>query len=223
MTTEDALSLHNAFRRSGRWYAAHTFSCVGAPTDDLLTFDNVYLLSPGADWIAKISESNMLRSLAIKNPATDDLRPIGKLALLQFEVSYPTRVKDWRFLSQLTNLRRLFIDNTTTFSDLSCLEEMRAVEFLGITGGYSKPLRADSLRPLAAMSALRAIFLANVRFGDWDLSSLRLLTRLELLHTPKWCPAKEVALVRQQVPALAWNWDQNGMKGRPNSEGSAAP
>src|SRR5205085_616398 len=132
-------------------------------TDDLLGLDQVYLVSPGADWIAKISESKELRSLAIKTPRTSDLGPLGKLPLVQFDISYPTRIKEWGFLSQFTRLRRLVVDNATTFTDLSYLEDMQTVEFLGVAGGYSKPLRADSVQPLGAMASLRAVFLANIR------------------------------------------------------------
>ena len=66
MTIEDALSLHNAFRPGGKLHGAHAFSCKEAPADDLLDLDRVYLVSPSDDWIAKISESKKLRSLAIK-------------------------------------------------------------------------------------------------------------------------------------------------------------
>ena len=150
-----------------------------------------------------------MRSLAIKTPRASDLRPLGKLALTQFEVSYPTRIKDWSFLSQLTRLRRLVVDNAATFSNLSCLRDLHTVEFLRVTGGYSKPLRADSLQSLAGMQSLRAIFLANIRLKDWDLSALRQLKHLELLYTPQWCPAEEIKALRNAIPALAWNWDQN--------------
>src|SRR5205814_2140280 len=97
MTIEDALSLHNAFRPGGKLHAAHAFSCKEPPADDLLDLDRVYLVSPSDDWIAKISESKKLRSLAIKTPRASDLGPLGKLSLVQFEVSYPTRIKDWGF------------------------------------------------------------------------------------------------------------------------------
>jgi hypothetical protein len=209
MNLEDARSLHNAFCRGGKWHATHAFSCEESPQDDVLTHDSVYLVSPSAEWITSISESKQLRSLAIKTPRTSDLRPLGKLALTQFEVSYPTRIKDWSFLSQLTRLRRLVVDNAASFSNLSCLRDLRTVEFLRVTGGYSKPLRADSLQSLAGMESLRAIFLANIRLRDWDLSALRQLKHLELLYTPQWCPAEEIKALRNAIPALAWNWDQN--------------
>lgn len=207
MTIDDALSLHNAFQRDGKWHAAHAFSCQEPPADDILDLDKVYLVSPTDDWIAKISESKKLRSLAIKTPRASDLWPLGKLALVQFEISYPTRIKDWDFLSQFSGLRRLVLENTTTFSDFNCLQELRSVEFLGIAGGYSKPLRADSLRPLASMDSLRVIYLANVRLEDWDLRALSRLRHLEILYTPKWCPPETVEALRGVVPALAWNWD----------------
>jgi hypothetical protein len=209
MNSEDALSLHNAFRLGGKWHATHAFSCEEPPRDDLLTLDSVYLVSPSAEWITSISESKQLKCLAIKTPRTSDLRPLGKLALTQFEVSYPTRVEDWVFLSRLSQLRRLVVENATTFSDLSCLRNLHTVEFLGVSGGDSKPLRADSLRALAGMKSLRAIFLANIRLKDWDLSTLRQLKHLELLYTPKWCPAEEVSALRSAIPALTWNWDRN--------------
>jgi len=209
MNLDDAFSLHNAFRSGRKFNAAHAFTCKDKPTDDLLTLESVYLVAPDADWIAKIAESKVLRSLAIKTPRTGDFGPLGKLALSQFEVSYPTRIKDWSFLSRFTRLRRLVIENSTTFSDLSSLEGLRTVEFLGVAGGYSKPLRADSLQPLAAMASLRAIYLANIRLKNWDLSAFRRLKHLELLFTPKWCPAEEVATLRKTIPALAWNWEKN--------------
>src|SRR3954470_24230834 len=119
MTIEEALSLHNAFRSGGKWHAPHAFSCKEGPADGLLDLDKVYLVSPTADWITKISESKKLRSLAMKTPRASDLGPLGKLALVQFEVSYPTRIKDWGFLSQFSQLRRLVVENTTTFSDFT--------------------------------------------------------------------------------------------------------
>ena len=103
---------------------------------------------------------------------------------------------------------RLVVQNTTTFSDFACLQELRSVEFLGIAGGYSKPLRADSLQPLAAMQSLRAIYLANIRLEDWDLGALSRLRHLELLYTPKWCPEEKVEALRRVIPALVWNWDE---------------
>jgi Leucine-rich repeat (LRR) protein len=208
MNSEEALSLHNAFRRAGKWHATHAFSSEEPPRDEVLTLDSIYLVSPSADWIAKIAQSGVLRSLAIKTPRTSDLRPLGRLALTQFEVSYPTRIKDWDFLSQLTRLRRLVVENATTFSDLSCLRDLRSAEFLGVAGSYSEPLKADSLQSLAGMASLRAIFLANIRLEDWDLSPLRQLKHLELLYTPKWCPTEQIKALRNAIPALAWNWDK---------------
>ena len=141
MNSEDALSLHNAFRRGGKWHAAHAFSCDEPPRDDLLALDTAYLVSPSADWITKISESEMLRSLAIKSPRTRDLGPLGRLGLVQFEVSDPSRIDNWEFLSKLTRLRRLVVENATTLSNFSCLENLSEVEFLMVAGGYSKPRR----------------------------------------------------------------------------------
>src|SRR5204863_8767527 len=111
MNIADALNLHNAFRLGWKWNAPHAFSCEETPTDYLLGLDRVYLVSPSAAWIAKISESKKLRSLAIKTPRTSDLGPLGKLPLIQFDISYPTRIKEWGFLSQFTRLRRLLVDN----------------------------------------------------------------------------------------------------------------
>jgi len=209
MDIHDALGLHNAFRPGDKWNPAHAFSCKEPPTDYLLGLDKVYLVSPSADWIAKISESKELTSLAIKTPRTTDLGPLGKLPLIQFDISYPSRIKEWGFLSLFTRLRRLVVDSATTFTDLSYLEDMQTVEFLAVGGGYSKPLRADSLQPLGAMTSLRAVWLANIRLEDWDLSPLCRLKHLELLYTPKWCPAEEIAALRKAIPALAWNWDQD--------------
>ena len=135
------------------------------------------------------------------------MEPLAALALQQLEISYPTRIKDWTFLSRLTELRRLVIDNATTFTDLSCLESLRHVEFLGLSGGYSKPLRVPCLKPFATMESLKAVYLANVRLEDWDLSPVGKLTDLKLFYTPKWCPAEEIKKLRRTIPDVAWNWD----------------
>jgi hypothetical protein len=208
MTIEQALDLHNGFRQDGKWRHPTDVRCEGPPGDDLLSVEILRLVSPTAEWIIKISESGQLRYLRIKTPRTSDLTPLTNLALTQFEISYPTRIKEWRFLSNLTGLRRLFLDNTTSFTDTSCLENLHNVEFLGLAGGYSKPLRIKCLKSLSAMHSLKAIYLANVRLEDWDLSPLGQLKQLQLLYTPKWCPAQEIRKLREAIPDLKWNWDK---------------
>lgn len=206
MTDDDALTLHNAFMSQGTFRRDLAIHCPDHDPDmGLLQGPDVALTFPNQAWIDIIPSAQHLRSIYVDRPRARDLSPVASLSLINLTMSYPSHVKEWSFLRQLKQLKRLSLHNTLSLVDLEVTSELRDLGIFELDGGYSKPLCLPSLHPLGRLIKLKAILMAAVKFSDWSLVPIYGLKELRRFNCPKYWPKQEIAGLLRARPSVVCN------------------
>jgi hypothetical protein len=193
MTSAEANALHNPFITDGRFRHELQVDCKGQKPDvALLQRASVSLAFPNQEWINLAAQVGTISALFIDRPSAKDLSPISEMNLFHLSLSYPSRVKDWRFVRNLASLKRLSLHNTLSIQDIEEVGALSHLEVFQLSGGYSKSLQLPSLWPLAKCRPLVAVLLAAVRFTDYSLQPLLSLPSLQRFDCPMWWPANEL-------------------------------
>lgn len=132
-------------------------------------------------WISRVSakaaprlgEVVQLRRLVIHEYRATDLEPLaglGELESLAIVGSPPLR--SLAGLGSLGSLRELLLLFNCNFSALDPIGSLEALQTLCLEGGFSKPLRVDTLQPLAGLRALERLRLASIRVAEGGLRPL---------------------------------------------------
>jgi hypothetical protein len=165
----------------------------------VLTFAN-------QDWVDLAGSASTITAIFLDRPKARDLRPIGNLRLYNLTLSYPSYVREWGFLSLLSDtLLRLTLDNTLSLGSLDLLSELRVLEALRLSGGYSKDAKLPSLEALGELTNLKIIDLAAVRFANSDLSALWRLPHLARFDCPFYFPRGQVEKLKAHFSSLESN------------------
>lgn len=209
MTREQAYLLHNPFDfRTKSKISKFSILCRSQKPDLplLQEKEHIVLIFPNQAWIDLAAEATWIKTIFIDRPSACDLSPLISLKLCNLSVSYPTRVKNWNFLSHFSVLLRLALHNTLSIQDLEPLRSLTRLEVLELSGGYSSVLRLPSLAPISSLLRLKVISLASVRFKSWDLDCLLGLPDLCIFDCPLWWPKEEIAKLTDHNPKLISNW-----------------
>jgi hypothetical protein len=209
MTREQAYLLHNPFDFKKRSKISEFSVLCRSEKPDLSLLrgkKHVVLIFPNQDWINLAAEATWIKAIYVDRSSARDLSPLTSLDLFNFSASYPSRVKDWSFLSKFSDLTRLVLENTLSIQDLEAIQSMAKLEVLYLSGGYSSVLKLPSLFPLACLTRIKIISLASVRFNSWDLSCLLKLPDLCVFDCPLWCPSEEIEKLKHHNPNLISNW-----------------
>jgi len=206
MTFNEANALHNPFIEGGRFSHELQVNCKDQKPDvALLQGASVSLVFPSQEWINLVADIETITALFIDRPSAKDMNPIANMNLYHLSMSYPTPVKDWSFIRNLTSLQRLSLHNTLSIHSIEEVETLSLLEVFQLSGGYSKSLRLPSLRPLAECRRLVAILLAAVRFTDYSLQPLMNLPSLRRFDCPAWWPANELQSLLTHSKAISSN------------------
>ncbi|HEY7152382.1 MAG TPA: hypothetical protein VH575_00340, partial [Gemmataceae bacterium] len=82
-------------------------------------------------------------------------------------------------------LQRLILFDNCNYTDLEPLGPLQELEALCLEGGWSKPLRLDTLAPLGRLGRLKRLRLASLRVADGSLRPLHQLGELSNVFIAK--------------------------------------
>ena len=117
------------------------------------------------------------------------------------------KVADIAPLGQLENLQLLSLERMPKARDLTALAALTRLEHLCFAGGhYASPKRVASLRPLAALVALRSVNLIGVTAGDRSLEPLAGLPELVEISLSNSWPVAEFARLSVLFPNAGCEW-----------------
>jgi hypothetical protein len=155
-------------------------------------------------WISGVSDvsaralgrARRLHRLVIHDLRAADFTPFADLSHLQYlAVAGSPGIKSLTGIDRLAALTSLVLFDCCGYSSLEPLSRLGKLETLSLEGGWSKPLRVESLAPLARLSELRALRLASLQVGDKSLRPLQELRRLRQVFIAKvFAPAEFRAL-----------------------------
>jgi len=144
-----------------------------------------------------------LRGLYIKWSAISSLAPLATLrSLTHLHLGGAPSATGLEALARLPDLIDLELHNVRAAADLSFLqglEGLRALDLAG-DGNSLKPLKLESLAPLAAMTGLERLSLSTIRVADGSLAPLAALPKLRWLGLSNAFPMAEVARLAGRRP-----------------------
>jgi hypothetical protein len=129
-------------------------------------------------WISEVNAASAsvvadlhgLQRLVIHDLRIQDLSLFAKLsALLDFSIASSPRLKSLSGVDRLVRLQRLIFFDNCNYTSLEPLVHLQDLETLCLEGGWSKPLRLDTLAPLSRLSRLKRLRLASLRVADGSL------------------------------------------------------
>lgn len=159
------------------------------------------------DFLEEISRLNGLEYLELEVLTAGDLATVCKLpGLRTLKIDSPRKISDFSPLHKLPSLTRLFIQNAKHLSSLEAFSTAHNLISLGIEGSIYTAQKIHSLKPLAGLSSLEALFLTNVRLQDKDLSDLCGIPNLKVLECARFAPKSSFAKLRDHMPNLECHW-----------------
>lgn len=168
-------------------------------------------LARGMDeiWLADLNERNFAgiieaidpRILNIYGARVADLSPLAGLSRLEALVlEWDTKATGIAPLAGLRSLRLLALSDLPKVTDIGPLSALTGLEGLELSGGIWNVFRPATLAPLAALTNLTEIRLANIRVGDQSLAPLAGLEKLRRLHLSNQFPTGEYARLSVALP-----------------------
>jgi hypothetical protein len=97
----------------------------------------------------------------------------------------------------IRNLKWLGLENLARIADLEAINALVDLDGLTLEGTMQTTWKVSTLTPIASLTGLKYLSLANLRSEDRTLASLFGLRNLQTLQTVKWWSATELATVRR--------------------------
>jgi hypothetical protein len=142
-----------------------------------------------------------LRSLTIHDLRVATLRSLSTLVgLKSLRIAGSPRIKSLDGLEELTRLNELILFDCCNYSTVAQIKTLIALDTLCLEGGFSKPLRIDSLAPLSRLMNLRRLRLASIRVADKSLRALHGLHELRDVFIAKMFPDSELQAAAYALP-----------------------
>lgn len=155
----------------------------------------------GRDAAVAIGQLPALSRLVIHDYREADLSPLAGLGVLtSLAVAGSPKLRDLAGLERLTGLTELILFDNCNYTHLAPLAGLGHLETLCLEGGFSKPLRVETLAPLAWLTRLRRLRLASIRVEDKSLAPLHGLTALREVFVAATFPKAELAAMAAALP-----------------------
>jgi hypothetical protein len=186
---------------------------VGAWTGLLPILDTVRFLWLSSRATQSLFESACampsLEGLYIKWGGIKDLTPLLTLGTLKYlHIGGSGRIQDIACLRHMDRLVVLELEGFVRVSSLEPIADLTQLEGLAVEGSIWTTQIVDSLRPLAKLTSLKYLFLANLRSKDNSkdnsLKPLAELVSLVHLRTAYWWPEEEFSKLRKSLPCLEY-------------------
>ncbi len=144
-----------------------------------------------------------LQDLYVKWSSVRNIEVLSNAKALRFlRIGSSTALTSIEPLRSLPRLRWLGLENLNRVADLDAISVLKQLEGLSLEGSMGSTWKVDTLSPLAPLTKLRFISLANLRAKDRTLSPLFGLRRLENLGVGAWWKRSELAALHQRNRAL---------------------
>lgn len=168
-----------------------------------------YLIAGQVDssFLEEISELTNLEYLNIETLTAESLECLTRLKKLQTLYIYgPRKITDFSVLLEIPRIQRLFIENAKHLYSLECFKEAHNLVALGVEGSMYTKQKIKSLKPLAGLKKLEAIFMASVQLEDKNLTYLASIPNLRVLECARFAPKKRFQELREAMPNLECAW-----------------
>ena len=157
--------------------------------------------------LASIGGATGVEDLELYGGTMTSLTALGGLRKLRYlTISVASRLRTLEGLDGLTALQYLSVWHCAALTSIAPLQGLRRLRYVFLDGNMYKPMRLESLAPLAELGDLEVLKLHNVRVRDGDLTPLHGLHRLRLLDLPDHFAAPEVSALRAALPAAQGRW-----------------
>ncbi len=159
------------------------------------------------NFLDEIGSLRALEYLEIEVLTAGDLTPLKKLSNLRvLKIDSIRKAIDFDPLTKIGSLEKLFIQNATNLESLEFLSTAHNLVAIGIEGGMYKKQKIKSLKPLACLNKLEALFMTSVQLEDKTLDYLSSIPSLIYLGSARFAPKSNFLKLRQLMPNLVCNW-----------------
>jgi hypothetical protein len=169
------------------------------------------------DFLDEICELTDLEYLDLNYPVTaGDLSGLKRLRRLRtLRMNGVRKITDFSPVMDLPELKTLMIEHAPHLTDLTLFREAHHLRSLGLEGSMWTTMRIASLKPLAGLRSLEALFLTSVVLKDKGLACLAECPRLRILDCARFAPKPEFDRLRALMPGLDCLWcDKYEIDGR---------
>lgn len=109
-------------------------------------------------------------------------------------------------LASMRSLRSLGLENLKRVTKLEVLAGLADLEELGFVGADGQRNRVETLTPLAGLNRLRWLHLGGIHVDDGSLDPLRMLLNLRWLNLGNYFDARAFAKLAAQLPQTQCDW-----------------
>lgn len=182
--------------------------CIGRNTQNLNLLGNfnlkkVWILSLPSSVLEEVLPLLSPRFLSIYNVQVKDLSFLEKLEKCQTLFlewnNKADQLWDFKKTQQITSLA---IRDFPKIIDLESFADAVHLKNLSIEGGIDKPMKIQSLKPLASLKNLKTLRLANVKVQDNSLGHLKELRKLKNLWVSNQFSTEEFAKLSVEMPKV---------------------
>ena len=159
------------------------------------------------DFLEQICKLNSLEYLEMEVVTATDISMLQRLPRLRYLKIYGLRkATDLSCFAKIETLSKLFIENTKHLSDLEFLTANPNLVALGVEGSMYTKQKIASLKPLADLKSLEALFMSSVQLQDKNLDYLANLPDLKYFSCARFAPKSSFASLRKLMPRLVCHW-----------------
>ena len=141
------------------------------------------------------------RHVALYQTAIEDLSCLENLTHTETLIlEWNTKAQKLWDVSKNKQLRNLAIIDFSKLRNIDGLGKSSQLRSLVLEGGMWKPMKLETLEPLAQHKDLEELRLLNIRLKDNSLQALKNLSNLKFLELSNQFPTKEIALLSKELP-----------------------
>jgi hypothetical protein len=161
----------------------------------------------GPDQVRTLGAMTWLQSLVVHDWRVPTLESLSALAHLRtLRIAGSTRLQRLDGLQHLKSLTDLTLFDCCNYTHVTQIEAIVGLNTLCLEGGFSKPLRLESLSPLAKLVHLRRLRLASLRVEDQSLRPLHGLAGLRDVFIARTFPDTELRAMAAALPLARGAW-----------------
>ena len=161
------------------------------------------------EFLEEICELPLLELLYVDQLSAADAQCLGRCQNLRHLIlKGGTKISSLAWLHLLPPLDSLMLENFKRVTDLSIIGTLTSLRALGLEGSMWTTQRVDSFRPIAELSNLEALFLANCRPARDGLEPLHLIPQLRYLEIAAFFPDADFLKLHSALPDLECDWFQ---------------
>lgn len=148
-----------------------------------------------------VGTMHSLTRLVVHDWRSGDLSTLRDLSQLRsLSLAGSPRLKNLKGLEELTALKELILFDCGSYTSVGPISRLTQLKTLSIEGGFTVPLRLESLKPLAGLIGLENLRLASMRVTDGSLAPLRTLSKVRSTFITAQFAASELRELARALP-----------------------